>query len=117
MKRILFLFSCLSGALALSAQSVEQAAQEIYYERYQTAENTLHQYLQKDPNNASAWYYLTKDYILENKLNKAIDTIQHAPDAAKEDPWYIVAYVNILLQKGKKYEANNYFNNALKETK
>jgi tetratricopeptide (TPR) repeat protein len=117
MKRILFLFSCLSGALALSAQSVEQAAQEIYYERYQTAENTLHQYLQKDPNNASAWYYLTKDYILENKLNKAIDTIQHAPDAAKEDPWYNVAYGNILLQQGKKDEANNYFNNALKETK
>jgi tetratricopeptide (TPR) repeat protein len=117
MKRITILLSFISTAFSLNAQSVDEGVQQMYYERYQTAENTFHKALQQDPNNANAWYYLEKDYLLEDKLNKANDTFQLAPANIKDDPWYKVAYGTILLQQGKKDEANNYFNDAIKDTK
>ena len=46
---------------------VEQGARQLYYERYQSAENTFNQ----DPGNSTAWYYLEKDYLLENELDKS----------------------------------------------
>ncbi|HWI94382.1 MAG TPA: tetratricopeptide repeat protein [Flavisolibacter sp.] len=117
MKRITLLSSIVSIAFALNAQSVDDGIQQMYYQRYQSAENTFHQVLQQDPNNATAWYYLEKDYLLENKLDKASDSIQLAPTNVKDDPWYKVAYGTVLLQQGKKDEATNYFNDAIKDTK
>lgn len=117
MIRITLLFSLISCAFALNAQSVDDGVQQMYYQRYQSAENTFHQILQQDPNNATAWYYLEKDYLLEDKLNKASDTIQLAPANVKDDPWYKVAYGTVLLQQGKKDEANNSFSAAIKDTR
>jgi tetratricopeptide (TPR) repeat protein len=117
MKRITLLFSFISTAFAMNAQSVDQGIQQMYYERYKSAENSFHQALQQDPNNASALYYLEKDYLLENNLDKANEAIQSAPATVKNDPWYKVAYGTILLQQGKKDEANNYFNDAIKDTR
>lgn len=117
MKKITLLFISITGVYVLKAQSLEQGTQQMYYERYGSAENTLHQALQQDPNNASTWYYLTEDYFLENKPDKANDSIQLAPASVKDDPWYKVAYGNVLLQQGKKDEAANYFNDALKQTR
>jgi tetratricopeptide (TPR) repeat protein len=117
MKKITLLFSLIPVGFAVQAQSLEQGVQEIYYERYASAENTLHKVLQQDPNNSTAWYYLEKDYLLEDELNKAADTLQLAPAGVKSDNWYKVAYGNILLAQGKKDEAANYFNEALKDTK
>lgn len=117
MKRITLLFSSISCAFALYAQSVDDGVQQMYYQRYQSAENTFHQILQQDPNNATAWYYLEKDYLFEDKLNKASDTIQLAPATIKNDPWYKVAYGTVLLQQGKKEEATGSFNDAIKDTR
>jgi len=117
MKKISILTILISGAFALQAQTVEQGAQQIYYQRYHSAENTFDQLVKQDPNNSMAWYYLEKTYLLENKLNKADKSIQSAPDGIKSDPWYKVAYGNILLRQGKNTEAANYFNDALKQTK
>lgn len=117
MKRITIFFNFILGALVVQAQSVEQGAQQMYYEQYQSAENTLHQVLQQDPNNAGAWYNLAKDYLLENKVEKASDSIGLAPANVKSNPWYKVAYGTILLQQGKKDEAAINFNDALKDTK
>src|SRR4029079_16591031 len=117
MKRIVLLFIFIPGVLALSAQSLEQGIQQMYYGRYQSAEHTFHQILQHDPNNISAWYYLVKDYLLENKLDKGNDSIQLAPADVKTNPWYKIACGNILLEQGNKKEAASYFNDALKSTK
>ena len=117
MKKITLLFSFIPVAFAVQAQSLEQGIQEMYYERYASAENTLHKILQKDPNNSAAWYYLEKDYLLEDDLSKAADTLQLAPAGVKSDNWYKLAYGSLLLQQGKKDEAGNYFNEALKDTK
>lgn len=107
----------LTGALALQAQSLEQGIEQMNDERYQSAENTFHQVLQQNPDNSSAWYYLVKDYLNEDKLNKASDTIQLASANVKNDAWYKVAIGSVLLQQGKKDEASNYFNDAIKSTK
>ncbi len=117
MKTILFFTTLITGVSVLQAQSLEQGNQQLYYHRYQTAENTFHQFLKQDPNNASAWYDLTKAYLLQDQLDKASDTIQYAPAAAKSDPWYKVAYGDILLHQGKTQEAGNYFNEALDDTR
>jgi tetratricopeptide (TPR) repeat protein len=117
MKHIILLFISIGGMLAVPAQTLEQGIQQLYYERYQTAENTFHQVLQENSNNAVAWYYLAKDYLLEDKSAKAMDSIQLAPVNAKADAWYKVALGALLLQEGKKSEATGYFNDVIKETK
>jgi tetratricopeptide (TPR) repeat protein len=117
MKRITLSLASVLAMFALSAQSVDEGAQQMYYERYQSAENTFHNLLKQDPNNISAWYYLAKDYLLEDELKKAGDSLQLAPAGVKEDPWYKVAYGAILLQQNKSSDAANLFNDALKDTK
>jgi tetratricopeptide (TPR) repeat protein len=117
MKQIVIFFSFISGAFALQAQTVEQGARQIYYQRYVSAENTFSQLVKQDPNNSTAWYYLEKDYLLENKLDEASKSIQSAPESIKSQPWFEVTYGTVLLQQGKKDEAAGYFNDALKETK
>ena len=118
MKKIAILsLLLLPGVLVLQAQSLEQGVQQMNYERYESAENTFHQVLQQDPGNGNAWYYLVKDYLAEDDLKTANDTIQSVSENVKNDPWYKVAYGNILLEQGKKDEAANYFNDAIKSTK
>jgi tetratricopeptide (TPR) repeat protein len=117
MKKISLFISFISGAVALQAQTLDQGVQQIYYKRHHSAENTLNQLVKQDPNNSTAWYYLEKNYLLENKLDQANQSIQSAPENIKTDPWYKVAYGSILLEQGKKDEAANYFNDALKQTK
>jgi tetratricopeptide (TPR) repeat protein len=117
MKRVTLLFSSMLGVFSLSAQSVEDGAQQMYYERYQSAENTFHNVLQRDANNAGAWYYLAKDYLLEDKANKANDSLQLAPANVKEDPWYKVGYGSVLLEQNKNAEAAQLFEDAIKQTR
>ena len=59
MKKLILIFSFLAGATALKAQSVEQGKQQLYHERYQTAETTFRQVLNQNPSDAAAWYGLT----------------------------------------------------------
>lgn len=117
MKKRFLLTLLTPGVLVLNAQSVEQGNKEMYYERYNTAANTFHQVLKEDPSDKEAWYGLTKDYLLLDKVQQALDTLQKAPADVKDEPFYKVAYGAALLQKGNTAEATTYFNDALKETK
>ena len=117
MKKIFVSTLLISAAVALQAQTGDLGNQQLYYKRFQTAENTFHKVLQQDPNNAGNWYSLIKTYLLEDKLAKAADTIQYVPANIKSDPYLKVAMGSIALQEGKKDEANNYFNEAIKDTR
>lgn len=117
MKTIILASIFLTGATVIQAQTIEQGQQQLYYERYASAENTFHQVLKQDPNNAGAWLNLTTTYLEEDKLDKASDTIQLAPAAIKADPFFQVAQGTILLEQNKNAEAANLFNAALKETR
>ncbi len=63
------------GAVVLNAQSIQQGDQHFYYERFNNAEHAFHQALKVEPDNGEAWFNLTKAYALQNKLNKAADTL------------------------------------------
>jgi len=74
MKRIIILFGPLLGAFELSAQSVEQGVQQMYYERYKTTQKDyaeaidyFEKLLQVEPENANAKKYIE---MLENNLTE-----------------------------------------------
>lgn len=117
MKRILLSTSFILSAFALYAQSVEQGFQQIYYERYGSAENTFHQLLQQDATNPEAWYGLTRTYILEDQAPAALDAVRQAPASIADEPYYEVALGSALLNAGRKDSAAIYFDQALSQTK
>ena len=116
MKQIIFLFILNLGYSVLQAQSLEQGNQHLYYERYESAENSFHQVLKNDPENEEAWVGLTQAYMLQNDVNN-LDSVNLAPSSVQSDPLYKVAKGAILLQKNSVAEANNLFQQALGETK
>jgi tetratricopeptide (TPR) repeat protein len=117
MKKIILTMIATAGVAALHAQSVEQGQKELYYHRYQSAENTFHQLINQDANNAVAWYDLAKTFVLEDKLPSADSLIQKAPASIQADPWFQVAAGRVLLEEGKNAEAGNYYKAALDETR
>lgn len=117
MKKLVLFTLLTSGALVLKAQSLEQGNQQLYYERYHTAAQTFRSILKANPNDAAAWYGLVKDYVVLNKTQKAVDTLQYAPAGIQDEPYYKVAKGTLLLQQGKTAEAGNFFADALKQTK
>ncbi|MGB8192084.1 MAG: tetratricopeptide repeat protein, partial [Chitinophagaceae bacterium] len=71
MKNIFALLIIISGVASLHAQSLQQGNQYLYYERYQSAENSFHQALKQNPQDASAWHGLTKAYISQEEWSEA----------------------------------------------
>ena len=118
MKKLFLLFSpIILGNLALNAQSLETANQLLYHERYNSAENEFHAFLNQQPAKPEAWLGLTRSYLAEDKVDKAYDTLLKAPAGVKEEPLYQVALGSALLFQDKMNESAQLFNAALKETK
>jgi tetratricopeptide (TPR) repeat protein len=117
MKKLIFSNVFILAVTVLGAQSLEQANQHLYYERYASAENVFHQVLHSNPNNAEAWVGLTEAYLLQNEVGKLNDSIAKAPSSVQSEPYYKVAQGSLLLQKNNVAEANNLFKEALDDTK
>ncbi|HET7898017.1 MAG TPA: tetratricopeptide repeat protein, partial [Flavisolibacter sp.] len=117
MKKLILIFTFLSGVAVLKAQSVDQGKQQLYYERSQSAQNTFQQVLAKNPSEAEAWYGLAKAYLLQNKAAQAMDALSKAPEEVKGEPFIKVAMGAVLLHQVKSQEADPYFSQALQETK
>jgi tetratricopeptide (TPR) repeat protein len=117
MKRKIILPFFLLASGWVIAQNVNDAKQAMYYERYKTAENTLHAVIKNEPANAEAWYLLSQAYLQQDKLNNIHDSLLAAPADAKSQPYYQVAYGNVLLLQKKKDSAQILFNEALSRTK
>jgi tetratricopeptide (TPR) repeat protein len=117
MKRLLFTTGLLIQVVLLCAQSIEDGKKHLFNERYASAETAFHTVIGQDPANAEAWFWLTRSYLLQHDSTTATDTLSKAPQAIKEDPYYLVAKGAILLNAGNKEEANASFNKAIDETK
>jgi tetratricopeptide (TPR) repeat protein len=117
MKQIIFLLVLNFGYGVLQAQSLEQGNQYLYYERYESAENSFHQILNNDRDNDEAWLGLAQAYLLQDEADKLADSIKLAPSSIQSEPYYKVARGAFLLQKNNASEANNYFQQALTDTK
>ncbi|WP_315822884.1 tetratricopeptide repeat protein [Paraflavitalea speifideaquila] len=115
MKKTLLLVSSLCSSVALVAQTVPDAIQLIYHERYQSAKTSLHQVLQADPGNGAAWYYLSQAYLPLKEIQPLADSLQRANVAVKDNPYYKAAYGQLLLAQNKVDSARTYFNQAIGE--
>jgi tetratricopeptide (TPR) repeat protein len=116
MKKIFISVKLIFAAALVHAQSTDQGFQQVYYERYQSAEHSFQQALQQNANDATAWYGLVRTYILENKMANT-EEIRSAPASVLAEPYFEVAYGTMLLNEGKKDSASAYFNKALDQTK
>lgn len=119
MKQLLFIgFSTLS--ITAMGQSIDEAKQLLYYDRYQSAEQVLQQVMQKeeDLEESPAYYLLTGLYLETDKVEKAKTLLEpKASQLLSANPLNRVAYGNLLLAEGKTAEARAQFEDALKDSK
>ncbi|MBO9563641.1 MAG: tetratricopeptide repeat protein [Niastella sp.] len=113
MKTKLILIGGLLSSTVMVAQSVQDATQLIYHERYQSAKATLQKTLQADPNNAEAWYRLSQAYLPLKENQQLGDTLQLASADVKNSAWYKVAYGQLLLTRNSTDSARWYFDQAI----
>jgi len=101
----------------LFAQSVETGNRHLYYERYQSALSSFQQAVKADAQNEEAWYGLAKTYLLLNNPAEASANLRLAPVSVQDDPYYKVAYGTIALMQNNRTQAEDYFNQSLKDTR
>ena len=105
MKRLLpFSISLLAICIA-HAQSVPEAKKLMYYEKYHSASDMLHEILQKDNRNAEAWYLLTTCYLHDNKVRAIEDSFKLIPNDVDNIALIECAKGELELKKGKKEDA------------
>lgn len=99
------------------SQSVQDGNNQLYYERYTSAENTFSQIIKADALNAEAWFGLVKTYMLTNKDAAAKQALAMAPPSVQEQPLFEVAKGWTLLASGDNNAATPLFQKALDQTR
>jgi tetratricopeptide (TPR) repeat protein len=113
MKRLLPFFLFQSLLVSSYAQPVQEAKKNIYYHRYASAESILHGYLGQQSLDAEAWLLLTKTYLLENKIQKAGDSLSFAPASLSSEPFFLIAKGAISLVNNRVDSSRWYFDKAI----
>ncbi|MEO6070113.1 MAG: tetratricopeptide repeat protein [Chitinophagaceae bacterium] len=117
MKKTIFFLTGILAGTTMMAQSIDDAKQLMYYERFGTATTTLHNVLKNDPANAEAWYWLAESYLQRDENKPIEDSLAAAPADAWNEPIFQVAYGHLLLENNKKDSAHYYFEKALDQTR
>src|SRR6476620_4430697 len=102
MKKISTTFILTLTIAAAGAQTVAAGNSQLYYERYGSAHQSFSQVLQQQPEDAGAWYGLSRAFLLQDESKPGIDSLRQAPATVKDDPFYEVAIGSLLLDQGKK---------------
>lgn len=117
MNRFLTLVFLFVSIPALYAQSNDTGKNFFYYQKYASAEQFFHQYLNQNPNDDEAWLWLIRSYLQQNKAGKATDTFSLAPVTISDRPNYLIAKGMLLLAGNKKDSASYYFKKAMEVSK
>lgn len=121
MKKYLLLTTFLFSTMLIFAQSLDDAKKFMYYERWESAEKTLRQLIQQQPQDMDAYYWLTACLLEQNKKAEAKQLLstadQEVAKGAKETPLLKVAAGELLLHDSLQTEAAQKFEDALKDTK
>lgn len=99
------------------AQTLDDSKQLLYYQKYNTAEQALHGYLQQHPSDAEAWFLLTKAYIMEDRPEAAIDTLAMAPADIMGEPYLLVARAASPLSRNRMDSSRILIEQAVDKTK
>ena len=117
MKQVLFLILLISGGLGVHAQSLQEAKDRIYYQRYSSAAGILRNIIKSDPRNTEAWYLLTRCYLKDDKIPSFWDSVPAVPADLENSPFIACAKGDVLLRHGKKDSATIFFNMALADSR
>jgi tetratricopeptide (TPR) repeat protein len=98
-------------------QSIDDVVNDIYHERYESAQDKLQLVLGTNANNADAWYWQTQVYLRIDSVDQAKEKILSAPADVFSSPLAKVALGHILLRQGNTAEAKPQFDYAIKKTK
>jgi tetratricopeptide (TPR) repeat protein len=113
MKRLLILPVLFLVTSLTEAQTVQDARKLMYYEKYRSALDTLHEILRKDRNNGEAWYLLTRCYLHENQVKALEDTFRLIPNNIDNIAFLECAKGALNLKTGNREKAGLLFKSAL----
>jgi tetratricopeptide (TPR) repeat protein len=117
MKKIICFLSITFTVVSALAQSFDTGVKHYYYARYQSAENSFHEFLKQQPGNGGAWLWLVRSYLAQGETTNAADSLSLAPASLYDDPYYKIARGVMQLSKNNKDSASWYFEAAIDDTK
>lgn len=117
MKKLILATGFITATVALFAQSAQEGNNDLYYERYQSAQKAFNQLTKADPGNAEGWFGLTKTYMLTDKDSAAATALSTAPASVQEQPLFEAAKGWSFLAAGNATAATPLFEKALDQTR
>jgi predicted Zn-dependent protease len=95
------------------AQSLQDGINDVYAERFKSAQSTFEKLVASNPNNLEAIYWLGQTFIETNNIKAANDVYDKALLASANAPLVIVGKGHVELIENKVSEANQRFETAL----
>src|SRR3954469_3279180 len=108
---VLFLAAFLS--VSALAQNVQKGVNNLYAQRYQSAQSTFEKLLAANPNNIEASYWLGQTYIAQKDIANAKSVYQKAATSSNNAPLIVVGQGEIDLLEGRTADARQKFETAL----
>ncbi|MGB4845363.1 MAG: tetratricopeptide repeat protein [Ferruginibacter sp.] len=120
MKKLLTLIMIFAmSAFAVQAQSIKEARNEIYYQRYETAKTVLQSVISNDKT-PEAFYLLGEIYLKEKNndaarkiLQQGLDYVKAEDISMKKAPLVHIGWAHLLLNEGKTAEARQLMEEVL----
>src|SRR5438445_11050932 len=108
---VLFLAAFLS--VSALAQNVQEGVNNLYAQRFQSAQSTFEKILATNPNNIEASYWLGQTYIAQKNIAGAQAVYQKAAASSNNAPLILVGLGQIALVQGRASEARQQFEAAI----
>jgi tetratricopeptide (TPR) repeat protein len=124
MKKILVTLTAFFVVAAGRSQGIEYAKKELYYERYESAKETLLTLVKNEQDNPDVIYWLGEIYLQQGKIdsaaalyrNGALPSLQNEV-TKKSPPLLYIGWAHVLLDSGLAELANSQMERVLDKTK
>jgi tetratricopeptide (TPR) repeat protein len=98
----------------VSAQTLKDAIRLTVNEQYEEATGTFKALLQKEPANATNYYYFGKNYIQQEELDSARAIFQKGTEVDAKNPLNFIGLGEVLLNEAKISESKTKYDKAVK---
>ena len=109
----IFTLAFLLSSVAANAQTLNDAIKLTDNEQYDVADAAFHQLIQKEPANATNWFYLGENYWKSENMDSAKMSYEKGLQVDAANPFNLVGIGKALLETGKGIEARTNFDKAL----
>jgi tetratricopeptide (TPR) repeat protein len=108
-RNLIFSSVCFCMPVLLMGQTLDDVKLDFTHERYFKAERGLHALIDRKPANPEAWLWLTRCYLVQDKIEKGRDTLVLAPSSLQREPYLLIAKGALLMEENKVAEAKSLF--------